>query len=241
MSELYQQIGQLKVELDWLKKNLRSSTEEKRTLVEPGYAMIAVSRQCELLDLSRSAYYYRSQRDDSYDLQLMNLLDEQFTRTPFYGVDRMGAWLNRQGYQVNPKRVRRLMRLMGLEAIYPKPRLSQSTQEHKRYPYWLRDVVIDRLDQVWRADITYIRMLCGFVYLVGVMDWFSRYIWAWETSTAFDTGFCLRALGRAMSFSKPDIFNTDQGVQFTSVEFTECLPGAEIRIRMDGGQWPGLR
>jgi len=203
-------------------------------LVEAGHAMIAVSRQCELLGLSRSAYYYRSQRDDSYNLQLMNLLDEQFTRTPFYGVDRMVAWLNRQGHPVNPKRVRRLMRLMGLEAIYPKPRLSQATQEYKRYPYLLRDVVIDRPDQVWCADITYIRMLYGFVYLVAIMDWFSRYVLAWEISTALDTGFCVRALGRALSFSKPDIFNTDQGVQFTSVEFTGCLQGAEIRISMDG-------
>jgi putative transposase len=164
----------------------------------------------------------------------MNLLDEQFTRTPFYGVDRMVAWLNRQGHPVNPKRVRRLMRLMGLEAIYPKPRLSQATQEYKRYPYLLRDVVIDRPDQVWCADITYIRMLYGFVYLVAIMDWFSRYVLAWEISTALDTGFCVRALGRALSFSKPDIFNTDQGVQFTSVEFTGCLQGAEIRISMDG-------
>jgi putative transposase len=203
-------------------------------LVKPGYAMIAVSRQCELLGLSRSAYYYRSQRDDSYNLQLMNLLDEQFTRTPFYGVDRMVAWLNRQGHPVNPKRVRRLMRLMGLEAIYPKPRLSQSTQEHKRYPYLLRDVVIDRPDQVWCADITYIRMLYGFVYLVAIMDWFSRYVLAWEISTALDTGFCVRAMEKALGFSKPDIFNTDQGVQFTSVEFTGCLQGAGIRISMDG-------
>jgi len=123
---------------------------------------------------------------------------------------------------VNPKRVRRLMRLMGLEAIYPKPRLSQSTQEHKRYPYLLRDVVIDRPDQVWCADITYIRMLCGFVYLVAIMDWFSRYVLAWEISTALDTGFCVRALGRALSFSKPDIFNTDQG--FNSPVWS--LPGA---------------
>jgi putative transposase len=221
--ELYQQIGQLKVELDWLKKNLRFSVEDKRTLVEPGHAMILVSRQCELLGLSRSAYYYQAQRDDSYNLQLMNLLDEQFTRAPFYGVDRMTAWLNREGYRVNPKRVRRLMRLMGLEAICPKPRLSQSTQEHKKYPYLLRDLVVDRPDRVWYADITYIRMLCGFVYLVAIMDWFSRYVLAWEISTALDTGFCLRALEKALGFSKPDIFNTDEEVQFTSMEFTGRL------------------
>ena len=151
--------------------------------------MITVSRQCELLGLSRSAYYYRSQGDDRYNLQLMNLLDEQFTRRPFYGVDRMVAWLNRQGHRVNPKRVRRLMRLMGLEAIYPKPRLSQATQEYKRYPYLLRDVVIDRPDQVWCADITYIRMLCGFVYLVAIMDWFSRYVLAWESRRCWTQGF----------------------------------------------------
>lgn len=165
----------------------------------------------------------------------MNLIDEQFTRTPFYGVGRITASLNRQGHPVNAERIRRLMRLMGLEAIYPKPRLSLSSQEHKRYPYLLKELVIDRPNnQVWCADITYIRMLYGFIYLVAITDWFSRYVLAWEISTTLDTAFCVRALERALRISKPEIFNTDQGVQFTSVEFTRHLQDAEIRISMDG-------
>lgn len=140
--------------------------------------MIPVYRQCELLGLSRSSYYYQSQRDDGYNLYLMNLIDEQFTRTPFYGVERMRAWLSRQGEQVNRKRIRRLMRLMGLEAIYPKPRLSLPDQAHKKYPYLLRNLVIDQPDQVWCADITYIRMRHGFLYLTAIMDWYSRFVLA---------------------------------------------------------------
>jgi len=196
--------------------------------------MLSISRQCELLGLSRASYYYRSERDDRYNQRLMNLIDEQFTRLPFYGVERMTAWLNRQGHSVNVKRIRRLMRRMGLEAIYPKPRLSLSSQEHKRYPYLLSELIIDRPNQVWCADITYIRMLYGFIYLVAIMDWFSRYILAWETSTTLETAFCVQALEKALRTSKPEIFNTDQGVQFTSVEFIEHLQAAGIRISMDG-------
>jgi putative transposase len=234
LSELYQQIGQLKMELEWVKKNLKFSVDEKKRLIEPEHIMIPISRQCELLDFSRASYYYRSERDDSYNLRLMNLIDEQFTRTPFYGVERMTTWLNRQEHPVNVKRIRRLMRLMGLEAIYPKPRLSVSSQEHKRYPYLLRDLVIDHPGQVWCADITYIRMLYGFIYLVAIMDWFSRYVLAWEISTTLDTAFCVRALEKALGISKPEIFNTDQGVQFTSVEFTRHLQEAGVRVSMDG-------
>lgn len=196
--------------------------------------MIPIRRQCELLGLARSSYYYESERDDGYNLRLMNLVDEQFTRTPFYGVERMRAWLLRQGQEVNPKRVRRLMRLMGLEAIYPKPRLSLSDQAHKKYPYLLRNLVIDHPDQVWCADITYIRMLHGFVYLVAVMDWYSRFVPAWEISTTLETSFCLLALDKALSIAKPEIFNTDQGSQFTSLEFTGRLEQKDIRISMDG-------
>ena len=196
--------------------------------------MIPVYRQCELLGLARSSYYYRSQRDDDYNLSLMNLIDEQFTKTPFYGVERMMAWLRRQGEGVNPKRIRRLMRLMGLEAIYPKPRLSLPNQAHKRYPYILRNLVIDYPDQVWCADITYIRLLRGFVYLTAIMDWYSRFVLAWEISNSLDTSFCLSALKRALELSKPEIFNTDQGRQFTSKEFTSTLEKENIRISMDG-------
>jgi putative transposase len=196
--------------------------------------MIPIYRQCELLDVARSSYYYRSERDDSYNLVLMNRIDEQFTKAPFYGVPRMTAWLNLQGYPVNQKRVRRLMRAMGLEAVYPKPKLSWGHPEHKKYPYLLRDLVIDRPDQVWFSDITYIRMVHGFVYLMAVMDWFSRYVLAWQISISLETGFCLQGLEQALGISKPEIFNTDQGVQFTSSDFTGRLEQAEIRISMDG-------
>lgn len=195
---------------------------------------IPISRQCELLDLSRSGYYYEPCGENPLNLQLMNLIDEQYTKTPFYGVDKMTAWLIRQGYTVNPKRIRRLMRKMGLEAIYPKPRLSVSISEHKKYPYLLRELSVERPDQVWCADITYIRMRQGFLYLMAIMDWYSRYVLAWRLSNTLDTGFCLDALNAALAISQPEIFNTDQGVQFTSAEFTKRLQEAEIRISMDG-------
>ncbi len=196
--------------------------------------MIGISRQSELLGLCRSSYYYSSQRDDSYNLMLMRLIDEQFTRTPFYGVPKMTAWLRSVGHPVNHKRVRRLMRQMGLEAIYPKPRLSQSHPEHKIYPYLLKGVTIDHADQVWCADITYIRLLHGFVYLVVVMDWYSRYILSWELSLTLEKEFCIQALESSLWISKPEIFNTDQGAQFTSEEFTGRLAEAGIRVSMDG-------
>jgi len=155
-------------------------------------------------------------------------------QAPFYGVDRMTRWLRRQGHRVNGKRVRRLMRQMGLKAVYPKPRLSKNGTEHRRYPYLLKEVTIRRPDQVWCADITYIRMVYGFLYLVAIMDWFSRYVVAWELSTTLETGFCVKALEHALGCSKPEILNTDQGVQFTSAEFLERVTGAGIRISMDG-------
>ena len=196
--------------------------------------MISINRQCDLLSLPRSSYYYESARDDSYNQQLMNLIDEQFTRMPFYGVEKMTAWLRRLEHEVNEKRVRRLMRLMGLEAIYPKPKLSLGNQTHKKYPYLLSQLVIDHPDQVWCADITYIRMQHGFCYLMAIMDWYSRFVLAWEISTTLDSSFCLSALEQALGLSKPDIFNTDQGSQFTSIEFTDRLEKGHIRISMDG-------
>ncbi len=203
-------------------------------LIEPENTMIPVYRQCELAGLSQSSYYYCSNRDDSYNVMLMNLIDEQYTRTPFYGVPRMTALLRRQGNQVNPKRIRRLMRLMGIEAIYPKPRLSKSQKEHTKYSYLLRGLNIDHSNQVWCVDITYIRMLHGFVYLVAIMDWFSRYVLSWELSTTLETGFCIQALRKALEHASPEIFNSDQGVQFTSQEFTSILLSAGIKISMDG-------
>lgn len=196
--------------------------------------MIPIARQCELLALSRSSFYYRPHGDDSYNLQLMNLIDEQFTKTPFYGVPKMTAWLRAVGYPVNPKRIRRLMRQMGLEAIYPKPRTSQSGPAHTIYPYLVKGVTVNRPDHVWCADITYIRLAHGFVYLVVVLDWYSRYILSWELSITLEKEFCLQALKNALWISKPEIFNTDQGAQFTSEEFIGALAGADVRISMDG-------
>lgn len=203
-------------------------------MIEPRHERISITRQCELLRLSRSSYYYVSERDDSYNELLMNRIDEQFTKTPFYGVPKMTVWLKRQGHPVNLKRIRRLMRQMGLEAIYPKPRLSKASPEHKKYPYLLKDLAIDRPDQVWCADMTYIRMLHGFVYLTVIMDWYSRYVLSWEISTTMDAAFCVSALDQALELSRPAIFNTDQGSQFTSADFIKRLEERQVRISMDG-------
>ena len=164
----------------------------------------------------------------------MRLLDEQYTRTPFYGVLKMTAWLRENGHPVNCKRVRRLLRLMGLEAIYPKPRLSLASPGHQIYPYLLRGVKVTRVNQVWSADITYVRLLGGFVYLVAVIDWYSRYVLSWEVSTTMESEFCVSALNRSLQVAKPEIFNTDQGSQFTSNTFTGILKEREIAISMDG-------
>jgi len=196
--------------------------------------MIPICRQCELLDLPRSSYYYHSDRDDSFNDLLMKLIDEKYTKAPFYGVPRMTVWLRLLGHDVNMKRIRRLMHFMGIQAIYPKPHLSRSDEEHTKYPYLLKGMDIHLPDQVWCTDITYIRMNHGFVYLVAVMDWFSRYVLSWELSTTIDKEFCIQALNNALKISKPEIFNTDQGSQFTSTDFTDRLKNAGIRISMDG-------
>lgn len=164
----------------------------------------------------------------------MRLLDEQYTRTPFYGTRKMTAWLHTEGYAVNRKRITRLLRLMGLEAIYPKPRLSQPGVVLQKYPYLLRGVTIDRLNYVWSTDITYIRLSKGHVYLVAIIDWFSRYVLSWELSITLDTCFCLEALEKAFQVATPDIFNTDQGAQFTSNEYIQRLKEAKVRISWDG-------
>jgi putative transposase len=168
------------------------------------------------------------------NLRLMRLLDEQYTRTPFYGTRKMTAWLNTQGDAVERKRVTRLLRLMGLEAIYPKPRTSVPGTVEQRYPYVLRGMGIERCNQVWSCDITYIRLQRGVIYLMAVIDWFSRYVLSWEISVTLDTSFCLEAVDRALRIATPEIFNTDQGVQFTSTEFTNRLKAADIRISWDG-------
>lgn len=196
---------------------------------------ISVSRQCELLGLVRSTLYYLPKGISAYNLEIMRVIDEKYLSAPFYGSRRMTAFLVDKGYDVNRKRVRRLMSLMGLQAIYPKRNLSKARQEHKIYPYLLRNLHITRANQVWCSDITYIRIRGGFVYLVAIMDWFSRKVLAWEVSITLESDFCIRALERAiLKYGKPEIFNTDQGVQFTSNEFTKILKANEILISMDG-------
>jgi len=162
------------------------------------------------------------------------MLDEQYLRTPFWGVRNMTWWLHQQGRQVNPKRVRRLLRIMGLEAIYAKPRLSDPAPGHRIYPYLLREVVIDHPDHCWASDITYIRMRGGFVYVVAIMDWYSRYVLSWEVSVSLETSFCVTALEWALEQGQPEIFNTDQGAQFTSAAFTGRLEQQGVKISMDG-------
>ena len=233
-AQLYQQIGQLKVELDWLKKNLDLGIDVKRDLIEPHHPQISIARQCELLGLPRSTYYYHSQGESPQNLHLMRLLDEKYTDTPYYGIRRMTAWLRNEGYNVNHKRVARLLRKMGLEAIYPKPRTTVPHPEHRIYPYLLRGVEVNRTNQVWSTDITYIRLHSGFIYLVVVMDWYSRYVLSWSLSITMDVSFCLEALNDALSRAQPEIFNSDQGAQFTSTDFTGRFESAGIRISMDG-------
>ena len=203
-------------------------------MIEPDHPQLSIARQCELVGLPRSTYYYQPCGESPENLHLMRLLDEQYTETPYYGIRRMTAWLRSQGYEVNHKRVARLLRTMGLETIYPHPRTSQPHPEHRVYPYLLRGMSITRVNQVWSTDITYIRLHSGFIYLVAVMDWFSRYVLSWAVSITMDVGFCLEALDQALEVAHPDIFNTDQGAQFTSLDFTGRLQAAGIRISMDG-------
>ena len=203
-------------------------------LIDKEHPKLSIARQCELLGLSRSGYYYRPQEIRECDLAIMRLIDEEYTRHPFYGSRRMRDWLKNQGYPICRDHVRRLMRLMGIQAIYPKQRLSIPDKEHRIYPYLLKDLTISRPDQVWAVDITYIRLFQGFCYLVAIMDWYSRYVVSWELSLSLEVGFCLDALEQALSLSKPEIFNSDQGSQFTSQDFTTLLEEAGIRISMDG-------
>lgn len=207
---------------------------DKRTWIEPEQGQISVQRQCELIGLARSSWYYEAAQETSYNEHLMKLIDQQFTETPFYGIRRMTAWLKTQGETVNHKRVARLMRKMGLEAIYPKPNLSLPGDDNRRYPYLLRDVAITAANEVWSTDITYIRLAQGFIYLVAVIDWFSRYVLSWQVSNTMDVGFCLDALEQALHQGQPLIFNTDQGAQFTSAAFTGRLERQGIQISQDG-------
>jgi putative transposase len=207
---------------------------ERKERIDPTEQSIPISRQCELLGLARSSFYYEPKPETEQNLRLMRMLDRQFTATPFYGVRRMTAWLATQGETVNPKRVRRLMRKMGLEAIYPKPNLSLAKDNVRKYPYLLKEEEITAPNQVWSTDITYIALPQGFIYLVAVIDWYSRYVLSWELSNTLDITFCLSALDRALTQNTPKIFNTDQGSQFTSPLFTSRLETKKIAISQDG-------
>lgn len=204
-----------------------------RPLIDPGHAALSVRRQCQLLGLGRATYYREPAGESAENLALMRLIDEQYTACPFYGSRRITRWLVRHGHEVNRKRVQRLLRLMGLEAIHPKPKLSAG-RGHKVYPYLLRDVPIDRVGQVWSADITYLPMASGFMYLAATIDWYSRYVVAWRLSNTLDGAFCRDMLDEALATGTPEVFNTDQGVQFTAGSWVERVEAAGVRVSMDG-------
>lgn len=202
--------------------------------MEHGHTQISVKRQCQLLGLSRSSFYYKSSVISQEDIELMNLIDEEYTRHPFYGTRRMKVWLEREGYSVSRKRVRRLYRVMGITAVYPKKNLSKKDKSHAIFPYLLRDMAITEVDKVWSTDITYIRLEKGFVYLMAIIDWYSRYVLDWSLSVTLEADFCIETLARVLERGRCDIFNTDQGSQFTTPDFTGLLLARGIRVSMDG-------
>ena len=208
-------------------------------MVDREHAELSITRQCRLVSVARSTFYYAPQGESPENLLLMRQIDAQFLETPFFGARQMKRWLRRQGEAVSRKRVRRLMRLLGLQAIYQRPRTSQPHPEHRIYPYLLRDLSITRPNHVWCTDVTYIPLERGFLYLVVVMDWASRKALSWRLSNSLETSFCVEALKEALEiYGPPEIFNTDQGSQFTSLDFTEVLKDAGIEISMDGkGRW----
>ena len=213
---------------------MTGSVEARRALVDPGHPELSIRRQCALLGLSRASYYYAAAPEDPLNRELMRRIDLQYLETPFYGWPRMTAALRREGYAVNGKRVRRLMRRMGLQAITLRKHPTTSTPGHRLYPYLLRNTVVEQPDQVWCADITYVPMPRGFLYLVAIMDWFSRYVVAWALSNSLEGHFCRTALQQALGIGTPTIFNTDQGSQFTAQSFTVLLETAGVQISMDG-------
>ena len=203
-------------------------------MVDHQHPSLSIVRQCRLLGISRSGLYYQPKGISEEDLTLMKLIDRQYLATPFYGARKIAACLKSQGHLVNRKHVRRLMRVMGIKAIYRRPRTSKPAPGHKIYPYLLDGLEITRPNQVWAADITYIPMARGFLYLVAIIDWYSRYVLSWRLSNTMDANFCVEALEEALEKGKPDIFNTDQGAQFTSEAFIGLLRQRGVRISMDG-------
>lgn len=210
------------------------SRERRRGLIDRRHQRLSVARQCRLVGVSRSALYYRRTPTPQSDLKLMAALDRQYLATPYFGSRRMQAWLQAHGACVNRKRVRRLLRVMGLEAIYQRPRTTTANPAAPKHPYLLRGLAITRPDQVWAADITYIPMAHGFLYLVAIMDWHSRCVLAWRLSNTLDSAFCVDALEEALSRGRPEIFNTDQGTQFTCAAFTGPLQEHGVQISQDG-------
>ena len=204
-------------------------------MIEPAHPKLPVTEQCTLLGLPRSSYYHRSQPASPENHRLMRVIDKTYLAFPFFGSRQMTHWLRAQGERVNRKRVRRLMRIMGLESLSPKPRLSAADRAHPVFPYLLRDLAVTRPNQVWATDITYLSLPGGHVYLCAVLDWHSRYVLSWELSNTLDASFCVRAVQRALAqYGVPEIFNTDQGCQFTATEFTQPLLAAGIKLSMDG-------
>ena len=202
--------------------------------IDRGHPELSVRRQCALLGIHRSQLYYEPVPEQPEDLELMRLIDEQYLKTPFWGSRNFGVFLRKRGYRVNRKRIQRLMRKMGLEGISPGPSTSRRSPGHKVYPYLLRDMLIERPNQVWSSDITYVPLGQGSLYLVAVMDWYSRLVLSWRLSNSLDADFCVSALEEALEQGRPEIFNTDQGTQFTSAPFTDRLQSAAIAISMDG-------
>ena len=215
------------------------SLDRRRQTIEPGHPQLSIARRCQLVPISRSGFYHRPAGETPLNPGLMRLIDAQFLETPWYGSRQMARHLRREGCAVGRKRVRRLMAKMGLAPIYQRPRTSTPHPEHRVFPYLLRGLAIDRPNQVWCADITYLPMRRGFLYLVAVMDWATRKVLSWRVSNTLDVEFCLEALEEALArFGTPEVFNTDQGGQFTSPRFTGLLQRAGVRISMDGrGRW----
>lgn len=204
-------------------------------MLDPSDKDVSLERQCKLLGISLSSYYYKRKQETDENLRIMEQMDKQYTSTPFYGVLRMQSYISSLGYKVNVKRIRRLMRLMGLDAIYCKPNLSKPDKAHKKFPYLLRGIKPERNDQVWSMDITYIPMEHGFMYLTAIIDWHSRYILSWRLSNTLDGAFCRECLAEALSSGQPAVFNTDQGTQFTCEKFQGVLAAAKgVQVSMDG-------
>ncbi|WP_419809181.1 IS3 family transposase [Sphingomonas sp.] len=240
IEKLHAKIGQLVVERGFFVEGVRAmSVERRRRLIERGHASLSIVAQCRLVSISRSSFYYAPAAETVETLALMAVIDASFLDHPWYGSRQMARHVSRLGHAVGRRRVRRLMAKMGLSPIYQRPRTGDPHPEHRIYPYLLRDLEITRPDQVWCADITYIPMRRGFLYLVAIMDWASRKVLAWRLSNTMDAEFCVVALQEALvRFGKPDIFNTDQGSQFSSNDFTDVLRGAKVKVSMDGrGRW----